>query len=396
MEHREHGAMQFRTVACLPLLTGAWRDRGGGYCRSVGVWSDVAIDGVALRGPSLAPPDRPPRRPLNMNHLGRSLTDADLDPPIEVLLVWNGNPLVSVPNRELIRRGLEREDLFCVVHEQFLTDTARYADVVLPATTQLEQRDVVTSWGHLYLGWNEPAIAPLGEAVSNTELFRRLARAMGYTDPSLFVPDDELLDLGLAPLADDDRTALRRDGFVRLPLPEDLRPYARGGFATADGRARLSSPELAARGIDPLPTHASPEERRGANAFPLVLLTTKSHTRFLNTSYSHLPKHGPAEGAPRLEITADDATVRGIADGDEVRVWNDRGELRLSARVSTVIRPGVVSIPFGWWEHQHGGGVANSLTNDALTDFGGGVAFHDTRVEVAATQSGAGPNDRSG
>ena len=158
-EHREHGAMLFRAVACLPVLTGAWRDRGGGFARSVGSWNSVGIDEAAVYGPSLAAPGQRVRE-VNTNHLGRALTELT-DPPVTVLFAWNGNPMVSVPNTELIRRGLLRDDLFTVVHEQFLTDTARYADVVLPATTQLEQTDVVAAWGHLYVGWNEAAIEPL-------------------------------------------------------------------------------------------------------------------------------------------------------------------------------------------------------------------------------------------
>jgi anaerobic selenocysteine-containing dehydrogenase len=383
-EHREHGAMLFRTLACLPALVGAWRDLGGGLCRSTGVWfGDYVAPAVgAVSGDGV-------RRAINMNHLGRALTDPALDPPIHALVVWCGNPLVTVPNSELIRRGLEREDLFTIVSEQFLTDTARYADVVFPATTQLEQRDIVTAWGHLYLGWNEPAIEPLGEAVSNTELWRRLAAAMGYDDPELFTDDDSLIDAALHRLAPDDRTALRRDGFVRLPLPEDLRPFADGDFPTPSGKVELYSEALARRGHDPLPAYVPSTEGPGGDpartgAFPLVLLTTKSRSRFLNSSYSHLPKHGPLEGEPRLEIDATDAAARGLADGDAVRVWNDRGALVVRAEVSDRVRPGVVSLPFGWWRRHHGDtGSANSLTNDTLTDWGGGVAFHDTLVEVS-------------
>jgi anaerobic selenocysteine-containing dehydrogenase len=387
-EHREHGAMLFRTISCLPLLTGAWRERGGGFARSVGVWFSGTIDDGAVYGPSLAVPGTGPTRQLNTNHLGRSLTDPTMDPPITVLFAWNGNPMVSVPNTELIREGLERDDLFTVVHEQFMTDTAKYADVILPATTQLEQTDVVAAWGHLYVGWNEPAIEPLGEAVSNTELFRRLSRALGFTEPELFESDDSLIATGLAGLAADDQAALRADGFVRLPLPDDLRPYSAGGFATPDGRALLFDASRAHG--DRLPAYEPAAEGPGGDPdlvarFPLVLLTTKSQPRFLNSSYSHLPKHGPSEGTPRLAISASDAQTRGIADGDEVEAWNDRGRLRLTASISDTVRSGVVSVPFGWWGHQYGnGGVANSLTNDAITDRGGGVAFHDTLVQVAA------------
>ncbi len=382
-EHQEHGAMFFRALACLPALTGAWRHRGGGLARSVGAWAETNVDESVFDEPQLGPPTA--RRAVNMNHLGRALTDAAMDPRVMALFVWNGNPLVSVPNAELTRRGLIREDLFTVVSEQFLTDTARYADVIFPAATQIEQTDVVASWGHLYLGWNEAAIPPLGEAVPNTELWRRLAGAMGFTEPELFEDDESLLRSALRGV---DVEALRARGFVRLSLPEDLRPYADGGFATASGRAELYSDALGAQGHDPLPTFRRPGEGFGgedqlAERYPLVLMTPKNHTRFLNTSYSHLPKHGPAEGGPFAELDPADAAARGIAEGDTVRVWNDRGSLTLTARVGARLRPGVVAVPFGWWSAQHGEhGTANSLTNDTLTDWGGGVAYGSTRVEV--------------
>ena len=382
-EHHEHGAMFFRALACLPALTGAWRHRGGGLARSVGAWIDTNVDESVFEPPTLAPPTT--RRTVNMNHLGRALTDPDMDPPVKALFVWNGNPLVSVPNAELTRRGLAREDLFTVASEQFLTDTARYADVIFPAATQIEQTDVVPSWGHLYLGWNTAAIPPLGEAVPNTELWRRLARAMGFTEPELFEDDESLLR---SALHDVDIEALRERGFVRLSLPEDLRPYADGAFATPSGRAELYSEALAAQGHDPLPAFRPPGEGVGGEGeltqrYPLVLMTPKTHTRFLNTSYSHLPKHGPAEGGPFAELDPADAAARRITDGDTVRVWNDRGSLTLTARVGARLRPGIVAVPFGWWSDQHGErSTANSLTNDTLTDWGGGVAYGSTRVEV--------------
>jgi len=385
-EHHEHGAMFFRSLACLPVLTGAWRDRGGGLARSVGSWNEVNVDDSVFEAGHLA--GGRSRRSISMNHLGRALTE--LEPPVMALVVWNGNPLVTVPNAALTRRGLERDDLFCVVSEQFMTDTARYADVILPATTQLEQLDVVAAWGHLYLGWNEPAIAPLGECVPNTELWRRLAGALGFTEPELFESDESLL---ASALRDVDLDALRTRGVVRLSLPEDLRPYAEGGFPTASGKAELFSARLAAQGHDPLPTYRPAREGPAGDPelvarYPLVLLTPKHHGRFLNSSYSHLPKHGPLEGEPFVELDEADAQERGLLEGDTARVWNDRATLRLPVRISKRVRPGVVAVPFGWWRHQHGGeGTANSLTNDTLTDWGGGVAYSDTLVQVQAVHS---------
>lgn len=360
-EHHEHGAMFYRTLATLPVLTGAWRQRGGGLSRSVGSWFDTQLDDSVFTLPTTS-------RALSMNHLGRSLCDPSIG--IHALFIWNGNPLVTVPNAALIRKGLERQDLLTVVSEQFLTDTARYADVVFPATTELEQLDVIPSWGHLYLGWNEPAIAPLGEAVPNTELWRRLAKAMGMTDPE-FALDDEALVTKV--LVDTDVDLLRKQGWLRLDLPEELLPYAEGGFATNDGRADLFS--------DPVPQYHPPQEGPGgelAKTFPLVLLTPKHQTRFLNSSYS--AHHAEKETGPFFEIDPEDAAKRGITDGDQVRIWNDRGELTLMAKISSRLRPGVGAIPFGWTvKAAH----ANALTNDALTDWGGGVAYFDTLVEAA-------------
>ena len=370
-EHHERGAMFFRTLACLPVLTGAWRHRGGGLSRSVGVWAEDQVDDSVFDVPSSA-------RSVSMNHLGRALTDPSMG--VQALFVWNGNPLVSVPNSARTRRGLEREDLFCVVSEQFVTDTARYADVLFPATTEVEHLDVIPSWGHLYLGWNEPAIAPLGEAVSNTELWRRLARAMGMSDPE-FDQDDEALIRSA--LVDVDVDLLRKQGWVRLDLPEDLRPYAEGGYATETGRALLKAEGLASIGQDPLPSFIPAAESPVGNPdlatrYPLILLTPKNHTRFLNSSYSG--HHGHLEEGPHVEIDPLDAAARGIADGDLVTVANDRARLRLAAKVSERLRPGVVAVPWGWWGEDAN---VNALTNDTLTDWGGGVAYFDTLVEVS-------------
>jgi anaerobic selenocysteine-containing dehydrogenase len=345
------------------------------------VYADANVDDSVFN-----PKETTERRKINMNHLGRALTDRSLDPPIAALVVWNGNPVVTVPNAELIREGLEREDLFTVVSEQFMTDTARYADVVFPATTQLEQLDVVASWGHMYLGWNNPAIAPLGESVPNTELWRRLATALGLTDPALFQDDESLL---LSALHGVDIDAMRSDGFVRLDIPQEILPYASGEFTTVSGKADLFSEALQASGHDPLPGFVPSTEGVAAGGplaerFPLTLLTPKHHVRFLNTSYTHLPRHGPREGAPFVEMCLADAESRGITSGERARVWNDRSSLELEVRVTDRLRSGVVAVPFGWWgsDHNGTGATANSLTSDTLTDWGGGVAFSDTLVEV--------------
>lgn len=369
-EHREHGAMFFRTLSCLPVLTGAWRERGGGLSRSVGSWFDDQVNDTVFDVASNT-------RQISMNHLGRVLTDPSVG--IHALFIWNGNPVVSVPNAARTRAGLQREDLFTVVSEQFVTDTALYADVVFPATTEVEHLDVIPSWGHLYLGWNEPAIAPLGEAVPNTELWRRLARSMGFDDPEFALDDESLIR---SALHDVDVETLRSQGWLRLNLAEDLRPYADGEFATSSGRAELYSGSLSNIGQDPLPAYLPASESPFGDSglfdrFPLMLLTPKNHTRFLNSSYSQM--HGKMESGPFVELDPEDAATREINEGDRVAVWNDRGELVLPVKLSDRLRPGVALIPWGWWGEDAN---ANVLTNDTLTDWGGGVAFFDTLVQV--------------
>ncbi|MFM8387872.1 MAG: molybdopterin-dependent oxidoreductase, partial [Actinomycetota bacterium] len=384
-EHRENGAMFFRTLAMLPALVGAWRDRGGGFARSVGSYASRFVDDSVFDAPGLAAGR--PRRELSMNRLGRHLTDPDLDPPVKALFVYNGNPVATVPEAARIVEGLARDDLFTVVSEQFVTDTARWADVVFPACTQIEQNDVVPAWGHLYLGYNHRAIEPLGESVPNTELWRRLAAAMGFTEPELFESDESLLDRCLAAV---DVERLRADGFLRLPLPEDLRPYATGGYATPSGRLEFDDARLAAAGQGRFPDHRPAREGLAGDdelrrRYPLNLMSPKVHTRFLNTSYSHLPKHAEPEGEMYCEIHPDDARVRHVVDGARVRVFNHRGSVDVVAKVAadTRVRPGMVIVPFGWTgSRTRDGRTVNVLTSDTPTEWGGGVAFYDTLVEV--------------
>jgi anaerobic selenocysteine-containing dehydrogenase len=359
-EHRGNGGMIFRVLACLPTVTGQWRHLGGGLSRSVGSWSGEFVDDSVFD-----PVDPSPRRSLPFTQLGRVLTDP-LDPPVTALFVWNGNPVITCPNAAVTRRGLMRDDLFTVVSEQFLTDTAKYADVVLPATTQIEHVDVVPAWGHLNLGWNGKAIDPVGESVANTEMFRRLARAFGFDDPLFDTSDDALIELAVQGI---DVDVLRTDGWVRLPNA-DRRLFADGAFGHADGKCNVS-------GIvyEPLAV---------GEKHPLVMLTPKQHSRFLNSSYSHLPAHGPREGGPYVEMTEPDASSRGLSDGGMARVANDRATVELPVRVTARLLPGVVAVPFGWWDTATSAGIsANDLTSDAPTDMGGGVAYHDTFVEVS-------------
>lgn len=382
-EHRHHGGQFFRTLSLLPALVGSWRERGGGYARSTGSWFSHAVDDSVFDVPSL---ERGPRRSLSVNRLGENLTSTDLTPGVHALFVWNGNPLATAPDAGLIRRGLERDDLFTVVSEQFLTDTARYADVVFPACTHIEYDDVVPAWGHLFLGFNNRAIAPVGESVPNTELWRRLSAAMGFTEPELFESDESLL---ASCMPDVDVDALKSHGVMRLDLPEPLLPYANGGFHTVDGKLHIANDDLERAGHGRLPTYSPPplpthDAHSGPNA-PLVLMSPKKHVRFLNTSYTPLDAHAVPEGEPRCEITPHDAAMRNIADGDLVRVYNERGSMTLRAHVGddVRVRDGMVSIPFGWSiDRTHDGQTVNMLTTSAPADWGGGVAFYDTVVWI--------------
>ncbi|HKA12845.1 MAG TPA: molybdopterin-dependent oxidoreductase [Candidatus Dormibacteraeota bacterium] len=371
-EKHANGGRNFRTIACLPAVVGAWRELGGGLVHWTRSLFSEAMDTRAVAGPS------PRTRTINMIQLGRALTDPALDPPIRALVVYDSNPASIAPNSNLVRAGLSREDLFTVVHDLFVTDTARYADYVLPATSFIEHLDLLFPWGHTYVTLNQPAIAPLGEAVCNTDLFRRLAAAMGWGDEPAFQPSDEELI----------RTALRtdhpymegityerlmEDGWAELRLPASRRtPFAAGGFSTQSGRCELFT--------EPAPEHVPP----AADTYPLVMISAKTGLHLLNSSYSNLPWHLRAEGHPEVQIDPADARRRGIGDGDEVRVHNERGELRLTARVGDGVRPGVVAVAHGWWRSL-AGGSANELTSDGLSDLGGGADFFGTRVEVTRT-----------
>jgi anaerobic selenocysteine-containing dehydrogenase len=386
MEHRAHGAMAYRSIACLPAVVGAWRERGGGL-----LYMTAGLHLGAFNREGVLAEEDPAVRSVNMVQLGRALTDPALDPPIKALVVWNANPATTAPNQRLVMEGLRRDDLFTVVHEQFMTDTARHADYVLPATTQLEHLDLMWSWGHEYLALNRPAIAPLGDAIPNTELFRRLAARMGFDDPAFFASDEALaraaLDSNHPHLAGITYDRLVDEGWARLNLPDDWRPFAAGNFPTPSGKCEFWSDALLAEGLDPLPGYGSvstiasdlaPRER-----YPLALVSAKGALHFLNSSFANLPRHLRAEREPWLDIHPADAAPRGIVDGDEVRVCNERGELRLRARVGDGTRPGVVVMPSGWWASlSPGGAAANALTADGLSDRGQGGDFHDTFVEV--------------
>jgi anaerobic selenocysteine-containing dehydrogenase len=388
MEHHSNGAMMFRTIACLPALVGAWRHLGGGI-PSAANFHFEAFNAEAVFMSEL---EDARIRAFNMVQLGQALTDMELDPPIRSLIVYSSNPAAIAPNQNLVLAGLRREDLFTVVHEQFMTDTARYADYVLPATTQVEQFDLLWSWGHTYLALNQPAIEPVGDAVSNTEFFRRLAARMGMNEPYLHSTDEERIRAVLKSdhpyLAGITYERLQSDGWAPLNIPQDWRPYRQGGFPTPSGKCEFFSQRMADAGLDPLPAHISPRESLAgspelARRYPLQLITSKSAVHFLNSSYANLPRNLKAERVPFLDMHPGDAKPRGISDGDEVRVFNGRGSVTTQARIGDIVRSGVVAMPSGWWASRSPGKTsANALTSDGLSDMGEGGDFHDTLVEV--------------
>ncbi|MBX7187744.1 MAG: molybdopterin-dependent oxidoreductase [Vicinamibacteria bacterium] len=379
LEHHRNGAMQFRALACLPVLSGAWRHRGGGLARSTHALQFGVLDMKSVEMPEV---HKPGVRSLNMRDLGRDLCDSKLSPPVRALMIYGANPVVSMPNQREVREGLRREDLFTVVHDLFVTDTALYADYVLPATSQIEHLDLSPAWGHLYLALNRPAIEPLGESVSNTELFRRLAAALGRTEPWLFESDESMLRAALSSghpwLEGITWERLWNEGHVRLNRPDDWRPFANGGFPTPSGKAELFSAALEAQGLDPLPASGAIATGSG-----LQLISGKT-LHFMNSGYGHMERHRRREGLLPIDLHPEDAGRRGLKNGERVSVRGDRGQLKAVCRVTERVRPGVAWMPYGGLHDAAGiRQSVNLLTSEEPTDWGGGSGLYDAFVEVA-------------
>ncbi len=381
---RHAGApIAYRTIACIPALAGSWRQRGGGLSYiPTGMFG--VLDDARLARPHLR---EGPARSLNMSRIGEALTDPGLDPPVAALIVWNSNPAAIAPDQEQVLAGLRRDDLFTIVCEQFMTDTAAHADVVFPATTQLEHLDVLWSWGHHYITLNEPAIAPLGEARSNSEIFRLLARRLGLTDPCFAESDEEML----ASLLDGDPggiglAALRERGYAKVDRGQGPTPHAEGGFGTPSGKLELRCDRLLDAGLDPLPFYDPPCEvadEQLAQRYPLALLTPKTHL-FLNSTFANGRRQHAAQPEPFVVIHPGDAAARGIADGATVRVANDRGAFTCRAIVSDDARAGVPVAPMGWWNRDYAGGRSpQATTPQRLTTLRDAPTFNDNRVEIA-------------
>jgi anaerobic selenocysteine-containing dehydrogenase len=378
--------MAVRTLTCLPAVTGAWRDPAGGILLTTS--GAFPLNYPALQRPDLMPSPRP--RTLNMSQLGDLLTGS-MNPPVRALYVYNSNPAAVAPDQASVTAGLKREDLFTVVHEQFMTDTVDYADIVLPATTQLEHFDLHKAYGHLYLTVNLPAIDPLHEAKSNSDVFRLLAKQMGFEDACFNDSDEEMarqaLDVNHTYLKGITLESLSERGWMRLNVPEMYAPFAEGGFSTASGKCELFSESMEALGLPGAPEFIPPRESKQtspelAQKYPLALITPAAHA-FLNSSFAHMPKQLGQEKHPFVEIHPRDAEERKISDGETVVAFNDRGTCELTAVVTTRARPGVVVSPSVWWnklspDHRN----VNQLTSQELTDMGGGATFYDALVQI--------------
>jgi anaerobic selenocysteine-containing dehydrogenase len=392
MQRAAGGGNATRAIACLPALAGHWRDPAGGLLLSTSGLFDVDTD--ALARPDLLAGRRP--RTINMSTIGRDLLHAQ--PPIDALIVYNSNPVAVAPQSREVAAGFARDDLFTVVLEHFITDTADHADYVLPATTQLEHLDVVKPYGHHDIVANNPAIDPVGEALPNTEIFRRLAARMGFDDPCFADSDAQIASVAFrrrGACASYDWEIASRRGWQRLDLPARFAPFAQGGFPTPSGRCEFYSQRLADQGLDPLPAYVPPHEGPVsrpdlAQRFPLAMISPPARN-FLNSTFVNVDSLRATEGEPRLEIHPQDAATRGIADGQQVRVFNDRGALRLRARVTDRARPGVVVALSIWWKKLAADGCnANELTSQALTDLGRAPTFYDCLVQVDALEGQGG------
>ena len=379
ISRHDNGGMTCRTLACLPALTGAYADPHGGALLSSG--GAFGLDLTVFERPDLLP--RPAPRVVNMIQLGRALTDPALAPPVKALYVYSSNPAAVCPNQTLVLQGLAREDLFTVVHEQVMTDTARYADLVLPATTSMEHEDLYRSYGQFYLQLARPVLPPHGEARSNWEVCAMLARALGVATTHYAKTPAALIRACLAggsePVRGITYERLAAEGSVRLNLPRPYLPFANGA-PTASGKVELYSERMAARGMPALPTWTplveGPDDAALAERYPLQCIVPPNRF-FLNSSFSQSERLRRRQGSPTVMLAPADAAAREIADGDRVFVESARGGASFKARVTDATRPGVAVIEGIWWHrfHPDGHGV-NFLTDDRVTDMGGGPALH--------------------
>ncbi|WP_416293633.1 molybdopterin-containing oxidoreductase family protein [Paenibacillus illinoisensis] len=384
LQHHDNGGMNVRSIACLPAITGQWLKRGGGAVRTN---SYASTNSDALERPELR--SNPEARVVNMNRIGEALLEDQQ--PIRALMVYCSNPLVVAPDTERVERGFAREDLFTVVHDLFMTDTAKYADILLPAKSSFEATDLYTSYWHQYVHLQEPVIAPMGESKSNVELFSLLGQAMGY-DPEIFgeTPEqmiaDALADTGNPYMNGVTLEALQEHRFVKLDMSSHDSFLEQ--LPTPSGKIELYSETMAERGLPPLPTYRALVEGYDGehpagpdDVHPLMFLSPPNHN-FLNSSFANTEKHQRMEKMPMLQIHPEDAAHRNIEDGDAVVVWNDRGRIELTAKVSESMLPGTVISQGLWWDGSGRKQRVNSLTSNRLSDMGNGATFFSATVEV--------------
>ncbi len=391
LQRTHGGGMAVRNAACLPALVGAWRQPAGGILLSSGDSFPKRLD--RLQRPDLrSPSNSQKQRLINMSTIGDDLlkpASKEFGPAIQALFVYNSNPVAVAPESIKVARGFAREDLFTVVLEHFQTDTADYADILLPATTQLEHTDIHATYGHLYMMANNPAIQPLGESKPNTEIFRLLAARMGFNDPCFSETDDEIaaqaFDSTNQRAIHFDWASLKKTGWQKLNMP--LAPFVHGGFPTASGKCEFFSAKMQADGLDPLPAYIPPYESAQsapqlAQVYPLAMISPPARN-FLNSTFVNVMSLRDTEGEPYLDIHPQDAHARGILNGDMVRTFNDRGSMIMKARVTDKTRAGLVVGLSIWWKKYAGDGKnANELTSQRLTDMGRAATFYDVLVQV--------------
>ncbi|MBV9339807.1 MAG: molybdopterin-dependent oxidoreductase [Acidobacteria bacterium] len=394
VQRSENGGMAARAIAMLPVITGSWKEVGGGFQLSTS--GAYGLNNAALERPDLMQVSLGrAARVINMVELGKALAETD-NPPVKALFVYNSNPAAVCPNHNHVIRGLLRPDLFTVVHEQFFTDTTDYADITLPATTFFEHKELQSAYGHYYLQISNQAIDPLGECCSNVDLFRRLAERMGFTEECFRESVDEMIEGALESpnpwLRGITRERLENEGHIRLAFnpgngegaARAFLPFEDGGFRTPSGKAELYSEKLRDLGLDPVASFVPPDESRhrpGTKQYPLEMLARKADN-FLNSTFTNLPGMQALEETGTLEISSADAQTRGIRDGDPVRVFNSRGAIELKAKVDGRVQPGVVAARLNWAKLTPGKKNINVLTSEKLTDIGQSATFYSVLVEV--------------
>ncbi|MBO9599446.1 MAG: molybdopterin oxidoreductase family protein [Cohnella sp.] len=376
LQHHDNGGMAIRAIACLPALIGAWNVRGGGAIKGNGGYS--AFNAERVERPDLLPD--PSVRTINMNRLGEALTEAD--PAVRMIFVYNCNPAIVAPDLNRVRQGFMRDDLFTVVHELFLTDTCLYADIVLPATSHFENPDLFASYWHLYVQLHEPIIETMGECKSNFTLFKELGLRMDFEPEAFDITEEQMIREALdhpsnPSLEGITYERLKEHGFLKV---KPTGPAAmKDGLPTPSGRIELYSESMAQAGLPPVPEYSPIREENG---LPFLFVPGPNHS-FLNSTFANQPRMKKLEKQPLLDMNRADADAYGLADGDRVRVWNERGEIRITLKVADNVLPGVLVCQGLWWESGNEGvNAANLLTSQRLSDMGGGATFFSTRVDV--------------